>query len=393
MENDPNIKDFDENLIIRFLNGQLSIKETIQLEELIEASPENCELFRIYQKVWMGSSLASSDDRINTRQAWEKVSSEMHKPTYRQIYHSRQKIRRLYWKFTRIAAIFIAVLAMGSLLSYLMFFQHYRLTGQELSEIKVPQGSRSRIMLPDSTIVWLNAGSSLSYSSGFNRTERTVQLEGEAFFDVVTNPHKPFVVSTAHLNVKALGTQFNVKAYPEDDAVMCTLVEGKVVIEIPGAERPFQYNLEPRQNFTYRKSDMSITRDVIPEEKAEETGEPEYEAAEIIRPVTPQQKISITTNIIPELYTSWKDEIWVIEGETMADMAIMLGRRYNININIESEELKLYRFTGRIMNETLEQVLDILRMTTPLKFSVGKGTVDWDIDHDLKDKFDLILDR
>jgi transmembrane sensor len=77
----------------------------------------------------------------------------------------------------------------------------------------------------------------------------------------------------------------------------------------------------------------------------------------------------------------------------MADMAVMLGRRFNTKINIESEELQNYRFTGRIMNETLEQVLEILRMTTPLKYSVGKGYVDWEIDPDLKEEYDLLLDK
>ena len=83
----------------------------------------------------------------------------------------------------------------------------------------------------------------------------------------------------------------------------------------------------------------------------------------------------------------------VAHSKTMAGMAVMMSRRFNTRINIHTDELKRYRFTGKIMNETLEQVLDILRMTTPLKYSVGKGYVDWEIDPGLKEQYDLLLNK
>ena len=394
---DFNIENFNEQLIIRFLNGQLSVEETDELNKWIESSPENLKTFRDYQKIWLVSSVSLPDSNFNTQKAWKKLTLEMHKPSYRQISNSRKRTRKIYLKFARIAAMVIAIFTIGVLASYFTLSKYLTTPGKEISEISVPKGSRSRIVLPDSSIVWLNADSKISYSNNFNRSERFIKLEGEAYFDVITNPRKPFVVSTSHMNIKATGTKFNVKAYPDEDAVSTTLVKGIVSVEIPGAERQLTYNLEPNQNLTYKPSDMSISRSETPERITEEIAEPETDIEpeadnELLLPARPKAIISLTSNIRPERYTSWKDETWIIEGETMADMAVMLGRRFNTRINIQTEELKPYRFTGKIMNETLEQVLEILSMTTPLKYSVGKGNVDWEIDADRKEEFDLIIE-
>ena len=93
------------------------------------------------------------------------------------------------------------------------------------------QGSKSQITLPDGSKAWINAGSKLSYRGDFNQSDRIVNLEGEGYFNVTSNKAKPFIVQTAHLKVKAFGTVFNVKAYPEEKTVETTLVEGIVEIE------------------------------------------------------------------------------------------------------------------------------------------------------------------
>ncbi|MFP4366863.1 MAG: FecR family protein [Bacteroidales bacterium] len=393
MKKDFNLTDVDDQLIIRFFNGQLSIQETDELEKWIEASPENRELFRIYQRTWIGSSAAFPDEKFNPGKAWRNIAHNIHKPSYRSISQSRKQTRKLYIKVARTAAMVLVVFALGALVSYFSFSGYKNFAAGEICEMSVPQGSISNIVLPDGSTVWLNAGSTISYSGDFNHTARTVKLEGEAFFDVTTNPKKPFIVNTSHLNVKALGTQFNVKAYPDDDAVLTTLVEGNVIIDIPELKNPFTYNLEPRQSLIYRKSDSTISSSEPRDEVAQKENKPDEQLVKV-QPQTEQKSmISVKNNIKPELYTSWKDETWIIEGETIAEMAVMLERRYNTKINIHAEELKSYRFTGKIMNETLEQVLEILRLTAPLEYSVGKGVVDWKIDSELKDDYDILIHK
>lgn len=393
MKKEFNIDDPFESMIIRFLNGQLTDEEADKLNSLIEESPENLEILCTYRNIWLGSSALLPDERYNTLRAWKSVSRGMEKSSNRRMYTSMRAPRHIYLGLSKIAALIAAVFIIGAITSYLIFMNYHSLSGDIYTEISVPQGSMSQIVLPDSSIVWLNAGSKIKYPNNFDRIDRVVGLEGEAYFDVVSNPRRPFVVSTEHLNLRAFGTAFNIKAYPEDKVVSATLVEGNVIVEIPDInDKPLSYNLEPRQNFTYNIADRRV--------ESAEIIEPVEEEDEIFTdPVAeyttglPEPKILVRSNIRPEIYTSWKDDEWVVEGETMADMAVMLGRRYNTKINIETKELERYRFTGRIMNETLEQVLEILRMTTPLKYTVGKGYVDWEIDPDLKEEYELLLDK
>lgn len=393
MKKDFNLTDVDDQMIIRFLNGQLSNEEIAVLNKWIDESLENQERFKIYQRIWLGSSAVFPDDKFNPGKAWKNIAYNIQKPSYRNISQLRRQTRKLYIKVARIAALAILIFVLGALVSYLTVSNYKKFSTGDIFEISAPQGSISKIVLPDNSTVWLNAGSTISYSGNFNHADRIVKLEGEAFFDVPKNPLKPFIVNTSHLNVRALGTQFNVKAYPDDDAVLTTLVEGKVIIDIEGLEKSFTYNLEPRQIFIYTKSDRSVSRSDPREDVAQIENEQDEQPVKGLSPPESKAIISVKSNIKPELYTSWKDETWIIEGETMADMAVMLERRYNTKINIHAEELKSYRFTGKIMNETLEQVLEILRMTAPLKYYVGRGFVDWKIDADLKDDYDSLIRR
>ena len=393
MKKDFNLDDRSENLIIRFLNGQLSIDETDKLNSWLEESPENLEVFRTYQNIWLGSSALLPDERYNPCSSWKRVAKQMEKSANRRIYKSRRASGQIYIGLTKIAALIAAVFIIGAIASYLIFMNYHSLSDETFTEISVPKGSRSMVVLPDSSTVWLNAGSKIKYPNNFNRSDRIVQLEGEAYFDVVSNPRRPFVVCTKYLRVRAFGTAFNVKAYPEDEVVSATLVEGNLLVEIPDIDgTPLSYNLEPRQDFTYNiLSGRVESVDIIKHVEDEDESTPDTVTEDLSE--KPKAIVKVRKNIRPEIYTSWKDDIWVIEGKTMADMSVMLGRRFNTRISIESEELKKYRFTGRIMNETLEQVLEILRMTTPLKYTVGKGYVDWEIDPGLKEEYDQLLEK
>jgi transmembrane sensor len=391
MKKNFNIEEPHEQLIIRFLNGHLSLEEINDLYIWIESSLDNRKIFKVYQNIWIGGSAFTQNEDFNPQKAWKKMTDEINKPSFRQIYQSSQKARRIYYRYAQIAALFLAVFTLGSLVSYLTLSPDHKIYGEGIFEISVPLGSRSRIVLPDSSIVWLNAGSMLSYPHDFNYTERLVKLEGEAYFDITTNPIKPFIVKTSHLDVKALGTQFNVKAYPDDNAILTTLVEGKLIIEMPGKERPLIYALEPRQSFTYQITEKSALRLNTFEPVIEENEKPEKAVIETPIPADSKPLLLVKSNIRPEKYTSWKDETWIIEGETMDDMAKMMERRFNTKIEMKSADLKRYRFTGKIKNETLEQVLEILSMTTPLKYTVGKGIVYWEVDSNLKKEYDELI--
>jgi ferric-dicitrate binding protein FerR (iron transport regulator) len=282
----------------------------------------------------------------------------------------------------KIAAIFILVFFLGGLTSKLIFTRNT--TDNKVCEISTPLGSKTHLVLPDGSQVWLNAGSKLTYPRSFDDKERKVALVGEAFFKVQTNKSKPFIVSTGQMNVRALGTAFNVKAYPEDKAITTTLVEGIVKVDGVQGKKQFSYTLKPNQNIILNKEAEVIHEKVVAVSKKSKAVDIEPSIA---------AKVEIKTKVKTELFTSWKDSRWTIEGESLRSLAILLERKYNIIIHIDSYELDKYKFTGTIQNETLEQVLQFLSYTTPLEYEIGKGEVWWNIDRKKEQQYSKILNK
>jgi transmembrane sensor len=391
MKHNFTFDDTAEEAAIRFLNGDMSLAEMEAFDDWVNSSPDNRRQFHSYQVIWLGRAISVPDDCFNPNTGWKKIKTDIRKGTYRQKYVSASRERRMYYRIALTAAVFIVLIGLGALLSWIIFTGKYKDQPSVICEINVPAGSRSQAVLPDGSKVWLNAESTIKYDHNFNNQERIVELSGEAHFDIKTNPRKPFIVRTSHLDVIALGTIFNVRAYPDDDEILTTLVDGKVIIEILGKEKElFSYSLEPKQNFTYRKSGKSNRSGEIMDNSLPVQVDNEKET---LTDVSPISSLIVTTSIIPELYTSWKDDEWIIKGESLESMAVLLSRRYNTYIDIRNHELKQYRFSGTIRNETLEQVLEILRLTTPLRFEVGKGEVTWQLDRKLAKKYDSILER
>jgi transmembrane sensor len=243
-------------------------------------------------------------------------------------------------------------------------------------------GSKSHMVLPDGSDVWLNAGTTIEYPSNFSSKQRDIFLTGEAYFKVASNKKWPFIVHTSDLNIKALGTAFNVKAYPSEKTVTTTLVEG--VVKLENAKRNFTYTLKPKQELVFLKE---------PGLKKEEKNisNPGNLVSDDNKKLESIQNAFVKNEINTETSVSWKDKRWIIHGETIENLAIMLERRYDIKINVISEELNQFKFSGTIQNETVEQVLNYLRYTIPMKYTLNKGSVDLKIDNALKEKYKVFL--
>jgi transmembrane sensor len=377
-----------DEFIIRFLNGKLNKNEIGELEQWISRSSENLELFETYRRIWLGSAATISDENFDPHTAWEKVYSQIHNSGSEKVVPTPFRNNRHLQRVLQIAAMFIIFASAGAIAAWLTFTNNKIPLAGQYCEIVAPQGSKSQITLPDGSKAWINAGSKLSYRGDFNQSDRIVNLEGEGYFNVTSNKAKPFIVQTAHLKVKAFGTVFNVKAYPEEETVEATLVEGIVEIEAGDKSRSGEthtYTLKPKQNIIYH-IDSGLAEQKPENMTVKES--PAVKKAEVI-----EKEVQVMSNIKPELYTSWKDENWVIEGMPLDQLAILMGRRYNSKIEIEDDALKLYKFTGTIQNETLEQVLVILSLTTPLEYSIGKGNVSWMLNKNLERNYTRILKR
>jgi ferric-dicitrate binding protein FerR (iron transport regulator) len=258
-------------------------------------------------------------------------------------------------------------------------------TRKSLTEITAPKGAKCIIVLPDSSTVWLNAGSKIKYDKSFNFKDRTIELIGEAYFSVAKNENCMFKVKTSDLIVGALGTKFNVKAYPEEETIMATLEEGKIDVELINVKKAAeQIILKPNENMIFYKADKKLQ---IVASQNNVNSRPD----DILETKQSVSKIKIISNVNTELYTSWKDDKWIFLGEPLPVLASKLERRYNVKIIFAEDELRSYKFSGTIENETIEQIMQALRLTAPLKFQTKKNTIILSVDEKLKQKYKKII--
>ena len=193
------------------------------------------------------------------------------------------------------------------------------------------------------------------------------------------------------ITIKALGTEFNVKAYPEEKIVQTTLVNGLVTVQqTTTTDAPQEITLKPKQTVTiYEKAETDNT---LADEPATPLTASKPAPAKTPEKVT-TEKIVLKYNIKPELYTSWKDPRWVIESEPLSDLATKLERRYNVQIIIADDALKQYPFNGTLTDETLEQVLEIMKSIAPINYSIRKKTVTLTVNTRHKKYFDELMKK
>jgi ferric-dicitrate binding protein FerR (iron transport regulator) len=256
-------------------------------------------------------------------------------------------------RILRWVAAAVAVSAIGG--SAYWFFQGDRNPFRARyadKELKVGYGERTRLVLSDGTTVWLNAGSKLSYPDVFTGDKRVVSLEGEAFFDVARHVDMPFFVHAGKVTVKVLGTRFDVKAYRGDAAVSTTLISGKVQVIM---------DEEPDKRIVLSPNEKLTVMNTIPEMET-------ADQAENALHYQVQGVPKAGNDSLPE--TAWIDNRLAFSNETFEEVARMLERRYNVEIEMTDTQLKQEHLSGVFEKESIQQVLDILRMTTRFKYSI-----------------------
>jgi ferric-dicitrate binding protein FerR (iron transport regulator) len=372
MENSMN------NLIVKYLQGECNKEEINIVEDWKNATEQNLKEFNIVKKV------LESSNYLNPYYSALDIEKELERNLQR-IYDREKLSIADYGKrpglkvFMRYAAIALLFLGLGAYLSWQTLYQRFNVyqVTQSNYEVMAPMGSQSVATLPDGTKVWLNAGTKLTYSGNYGINDRNVKLEGEAYFNVKTNPEKPFVVSTSELKIKAFGTSFNVKAYPDEKDITTTLEEGKVTITGNGVDIVMQ----PRQKLKYERRKLNPGHTGSPKKEIEIQPETNLKETEVLPNVTTYNDVNV------EMYTAWKDNRWIIESENLSEIKILLERKFNVEVELKSDELLKYTFRGIFTNETLEQILDVFRYTAPISYKIEKGVVSIEIDKSRKSKY------
>ena len=321
-------------LISKYFIGNLSDAERRDLEIHIESNPSARKIFDDYHLLWEESGQKRVLKPIDVEEALNRTKSRL----------SFRKVRLIQY-LIRVAAVLILALLFSS--TYIYFFRvtspgdilEHPVMMQEVSAIF---GTRSKFQLSDGTTVCLNSGSKLIFPVEFKGKSRKVELQGEAYFEVFHNPLKPFVVKTSDLNVKVLGTVFNLQAYPESNEISTTLVHGKVILEreLSGVTTQIA-ELKPLDRAIFNLSGKMITI------KSEED---------------------------LDKYIAWKDGKLVFFNDPIENVAEKLGNWYNVKVKINKEELKRFRFTATFTDEPIEQVLELLSKSSPIKYQLKKAT-------------------
>lgn len=377
-------------LIINYLTGSITEGDLMQLNEWINISNENRSYFNELKDSWLLSGEKNRDFLVHPEESWNTFR---HKLTHNRFrlglgigFRSRGKVN--FTKYLKLAASWLLIFGLGSALTWLISGRPKVTTttiADRTIEIYTPLGARSRIKLPDSSQIWLNAGTTITYSQDYGQQTRTLALNGEAYFKVAKDSLHPFIVNTQGIVVRALGTRFNVKAYPEEKTISATLEEGKIDVRILSmAGNNDRVLLKPKDKLIYHKETKESEKYI---ESAEDKVKPEGN-----RPAK-LKGINILSNVRTELYTSWKDQRWIIEKEPLSTLAPMLERRFNLKIIFENEQLKKYKFTGTIENETVDQILNALRLTSPLDYQINKDTIRLTLNLNSKEEFRRIMTR
>ena len=360
-------KQSPDDLIPGYLKGELTADETKELISWIKLDSANKRYFDEYCEIWITAKASQKSYVYNFNEGFWKFKQKI--KTGEDLSIGLNKIN-LFKTLTRYAAIFIVAFSLSGLLFF--YIGKNRVTNPEpgFSELIVPMGSRAQFSLSDGTAVSLNAGSRLKYDNRFGIEDRVVQLEGEGYFKVAKDKERPFTVKTSHLNVMALGTTFNVKAYSDDKTIETTLVEGSIKIEeISDKSNAEIIVLKPNQKLTFYKEDSKMV---------DETAGPKGKIENDIQPLQVQKSIVlprlVSENVNVEPVISWKENRWIFENQSLSQIAVELERKFDVQIHFESERLKTFRFTGIIIAEPIEQVLEVMSISAPINYKL-KGRV------------------
>jgi transmembrane sensor len=359
-----NRKNYDE-IIHRFFIYQATNEEICLLREWIKADPANKIYFDRYRTVWKAGRQARRLHEYQVDIAWNNLSDKLPEARGRELKPTGHRF--ITQRFPKVAALLLVAFISGILAVYLTTTGNNPLHHPPSFVVyTVPPGSKSRLILPDGSKVWLNSGSVLTYPLRFNGTTRDVYLEGEGFFDVRKNPGKPFSVKTTKVTVRVLGTAFNVKAYPDEGTTETTVERGlvQVTANYPTVYGKSKILIYPHQKAIYGKKPENN----IPENNKLLSGHNTGITGN-------EEQLTIRNEINVNAVTSWKYNRWIIESEDLQSLAYKIERRYDVQIFFADKKLKDIIFTGSFEDETLEQVLKAIKMTAPIRYTIDRKKV------------------
>jgi transmembrane sensor len=360
-------KKINWSLLSKCMAGECSAEEYQFVTEWIQEDESHRIFHDELRTLWNKIEGAMLLEDISLDADWLEVKKRIHGGKIEEFVPDKKKGSPVKVLLKYAAAITFLIVA--SVL-FLLFSRSNDLNITQAIEsaynvIEVPAGQKSKITFSDGSSAWINAESRISFPEIFSLDNREIYLEGEAFFEVISDPDHPFIVKTSNIDIKVTGTKFNVKSYPSDKAIITTLLEGKVFIISTDEKTQMtkEIKLDPNQQARYIKKENQLSVQDL--KKAVEHSENESN----------NSGIQILDNIDAEKIVSWKDGRLIFEEETFESVAKMLERRYGVKVYIDNESLRALKYTGAFKNESIEQVMKALQLTEDFHYEIVENSI------------------
>lgn len=365
-------------LLSKKIAGEATAEELKQLQELINNNPEWKKIEGNLQELWSSkprdsfyNKLQKKEDAylLHINRLKEKAADfkEKSESAVKAAFDQVQAKRPFYTRWTTYvaaAAFIIFIIILYPLVGVTGKTNKVAVTGSG-NEITVNPGAKTKLRLPDGTHVWVNSDSKLSYSGTFKGSLREVYLEGEAYFDVVKDPARPFIVHTGGIDIRVLGTAFNVKAYKAESTIEATLIHGLIEVTKPDQPDAPKVILKPHEKLIFDKYAAESNK-----KTDQHIANGNFSQDEIKKPAITIAQIA--NNIVDSaiIETSWVYNRLSFEDEKFDNIALKMERWFNVKITINNEKIKSYKLTGSFENETIDEALKELQYLISFSYKI-----------------------
>lgn len=320
--------------ISRKISGEATEEDVQEVEKWLAEEPSNRKVYQRLIEAWRNNPPTSAD------------TSSLFESLKRRIVVYERKHVPLMARIHPLLKV-AAILAIILLSNFLVYQYNHKSEPVAITwqEIVVPRGNRMKITLPDNSSVWLNNETRLRYASDFSAGNRSVELSGEAYFDVHHDKSHPFIVKVGEQRIKVLGTKFSVNAYPEDRIIETSLISGSVEFdcnrEVNGKSK---YLLEPGNSLFYDKINNSVSSEKIQS----------------------------------SYYEYWENGVYAFREESFESLSVKIKRIFNVEIVFKDEYLKKKTYTGTIsINDNVFLFMEAIRRTSvePIEYEYNKNII------------------
>lgn len=352
-------------LIAKKKAREISPSESIELNALLKADDIARHTLAEIDTIW-NTPLEHADreaDYVTDR--WNALSGKLF-GVQEPVQVPSVGVLKALLRYTAAAAAVAAVVT-GSVLFWKSYHQQQK---PKQNIVSTKNGSRSKIELPDGTQVWLNGGSQLTYNDAYGKELREIKLSGEAFFDVAKDAEHPFIIHANEIDIKVLGTAFNVRAYPDDKRTEAALIRGLIEVSFKGRPADRLY-LKPNEKISVMNGEILRT-DL--NEKALVVTAATTSVRNAEEPLIAFSKIAYQSPVDSTvLETAWVKNKFIFRNKSFEELAKDMERWYNVSFDCKDSSLLQKHFTGSFYHETITEALEILKLSYPFHYTIDKN--------------------